>query len=517
MIDPTTIKKVARLAWPVVLTNLLQSSVSVIDTFMVGRLGPIPIAAVGMGNTLRLLVFVLLLSVSAGGMALIAQAKGARDPQRMSVVVRQSITSGVMLSVMLTVAGYTLARPILQAVNSGGDPVAVDLATSYLQILFLGTPIIVLNIIFDRLMQGAGDTLTPLILNGSLNVLNVLFNYLLMFGVGPFPELGLDGVAVGTLTARGIGLMAGFIIFYSGRNVVKILPGTYRPDWVLIRDVLTIGVPSGIQGVFRNGSRLLVIGIITSTEVGTYGAAALGIGLQVESLAFMPVLGINVAATSMVGNALGKWQPDEARRQGNTAVLLGILLMTILAAPMVIFAPAIIRLFDPSAHPVLAEAGTAYLRINTVVLPLGAIAMVTNGAMRGAGDSTPGMISTILFRALLAIGLAYLFAFPLGFGAVGVWYALAISIVLNGLYMLWRWRSDAWQTVALHKTAVYRTHLHRLPEAVQARYLETVRTPMMAVADTVELVDERGVVYKRPFQQVSFQFENGGFGKRPFS
>ena len=509
------IKHVAKLAWPVMLTNLLQSLVSVVDTFMVGRLGPIPLAAVGLSNALRLLVFILLLSISAGGMALIAQAKGARDSQRMSIVARQSILSGFLLSIFLGTIGFTLARPILTLVNSGGSPIAVDLATDYLQILFLGSPFIVLNIIFDRLMQGAGDTMTPLILSGSLNILNILFNFILMFGLGSIPAYGLNGAAMGTLVARAIGLAIGFALFYSGRNVVKISEGTYKPDWLLIKDILTIGVPSGIQGVFRNGSRLFVIGILTSTEVATYGAAALAIGLQVESLAFMPVLGINVAATSLVGRSLGKWQPQEAWQEGNTAVFLGVVILIILSTPIIIFAPSIISLFDPSGHPILATAGTAYLRINTLVLPISAISMVANGAMRGAGDSTPGMIGTMLFRGIAAIALAYLFAFPLGFGSTGVWWALAISVVLNSIFMMWRWRSKAWQSVALKKTELYRKHLHHLSLDVQNEFLETIRTPQMAIPATVEIVHDGGVTYQQPEKNVNLIFKEHTFEFSP--
>ena len=265
------------------------------------------------------------------------------------------------------------------------------------------------------------------------------------------------------------------------------------------------------KGVFRNGSRLLTIGIITSTEVATYGAAALAIGVQVESLAFMPVLGINVAATSMVGQSLGKWQTDEAWQRGNTAVYLGIVVITILAAPLFIFAPQIVRLFDPSAHPTLAEAGTAYLRINTVVLPFTAVSMIANGAMRGAGDSMPGMVGTMVFRAIVAVGLAYVFAFPFGLGSNGVWWALAISVVLNGIYMWWRWQSGVWESVALHKTALYRQHLHQLSPTVQTEYLNTVRAPLMAVPNTLELVDEQGVTYKQPDRDVTYQFDHQSF------
>ena len=181
---------------------------------------------------------------------------------------------------------------------------------------------------------------------------------------------------------------------------------------------------------------------------------------------------------------------------GNTAVYLGIVLMIILITPLIIFAPAIIQLFDPSAHPVLLQTGTTYMRINTVFLPFAAVAMVANGALRGAGDSTPGMLSTLFTRAIGALSLAYLLAIIWGYGSVGVWIALALGMVFEGIYMGWRWRGDVWLRVALHKTTLYRQHLHHLPLTVQAHYLREVRTPLMAQPQTVEQVNGTGVVYQ---------------------
>ncbi|MEZ4708479.1 MAG: MATE family efflux transporter [Caldilineaceae bacterium] len=503
--------QVWRLALPVIFTNLLQSLVDVIDVFMVGRLGPIAIAAAGMSTAIRFLVLVMLLSVAGGAMTLIAQAKGARDPQQMSFVTRQSISSGFLISLVLTAGGYLLARPLLTLANSGGDPQAVELGTAYLQILFLGTPFMVLNMVFNRLMQDAGDTLTPLWMTGSINLLNVFFNYVFMFGVGPIPAFGIAGAAMGTVAARGIGVVLVFIIIYSGKNVIKLLPGSYRPDWQMFKDIFTIGVPSGIQGVFRNGSRLLVLGILTSTEVGTYGAAAMAIGFQVEALVFMPGLALNVAATSLVGQALGQWQTEEARVRGNMAMGLGLLIMIVLAIPVIWLAPWIIELFDPSAHPVVMNTGVTYLHINTVFLPLSAVAMVANGAMRGAGDSFPGMVSTAFTRGVIAVSLAWLLAFPLGFGSLGVWLALVVGTILDAAYMGWRWRGSAWLTVALHKTALYRTHLRHLSTQLQQQYLREVRTPLMAVPSTREVVDEQGVVYTLPERRVSVRFADESY------
>jgi len=505
------LQQVWQLALPVIFTNLLQSLVEVIDVFMVGRLGPIAIAAVGMSSAIRFLILVMMLSVAAGAMTMIAQAKGARDTERMSFVTRQAISSGILLSLVLTVAGYYLANPLLRLANSGGDPGAVLLGTEYLQLLFLGPPFLILNIVFNRLMQGAGDTMTPLLLTGSLNLLNTLFNYIFIFGMGPVPAMGVTGAALGTIISRGIGVVVVFYIIYAGRNVIKILPGTYWPDWQMFKDIFTIGVPSGLQGVFRNGSRLFVLGIVTSTEVGTYGAAALAIGFQIESLIFMPGLALNVAATSLVGQALGKWQVEEARQRGNMAIWIGLVVMIILAIPIILLAPTIIRLFDPSAHPVVLATGVAYFHINTVVLPLAAIAMVANGALRGAGDSLPGMISTMITRGLIVVTLAWFLAFPMGLGSIGVWIALAVGIVLDALYMWIRWQRDSWIDVALSKSEIYRRHLRHLPRAAQQEYLRTVRTPLMAVPSTLELVHDAGVTYRLPAREVTFRFAGEGY------
>ncbi|MFT7584134.1 MAG: putative MATE family efflux protein [Cellvibrionaceae bacterium] len=500
-----------------ILTNLLQTLVSIVDTLMVGRLGPIAIAAVGMSNAFRLLVLVALLAVSAGGMSLISQARGARDPVRMSFVVRQAIISGILISIPLAFIGYFGARPILSLVNASGDPQATELGISYLQLLFLGTPFLVLNLIINRIMQGAGDTLTPLVLTGSLNILNIIFNYIFIFGLGPIPAYGLDGAAIGTVISRFMAVFIAIFIIRSGRNLIKFRatkePVSWWPDWKIIWDVLAIGIPSGLQGIIRNGARLLTIGIVTSTEIGSLGAAALAIGVQVESLGVLPVLGINVASTSLVGRALGKWQVEEARERGNIAIFLGISIMVVLVIPMVIFAPQIIHLFDPSADETLLAAGVAYLRINTLVLPVGAISMVANGALRGAGDTKPGMYAAIATLIGLAVPLSYLFAHPLGFGSTGVWYALAIGILANGAILGLRWRSSKWEVVALKKAEVYRQHLQYLPETILNQFLDEVRKNEMAHEGMVELVTAEGVTYRNSNGETGYSFTSGSYEK----
>lgn len=503
--------QVWRLALPVIVANMLQSLVNVADVFLAGRLGPVEIAAVGMGTSVRMLVLVAVMSVTVGCMALASQARGAGDDLELSRVVRQSLSLAVLLSLILGLVGYFAAEPILTFLNSGGDPRAVELGTSYLQILFLGTALLMLNFTISSLMQGAGDTVTPLYVSAAMNVLNVALSWALMFGLGPLPALGVNGIALGTILSRAFAVVVGISLFYAGRNVVRILPGSYRPEAEMFRQILSIGIPAGLQGIARNASQLLVLRIVTSTAAGTYGASALAIGIQVESLAFMPGLAVSVAATSLVGQSLGAWQVSDAKERGSTAVALGALIMGSLGALLWLFAPQLVRLFDPTAHPTVVSAGTSYLRINALSQPILAVAMVLNGALRGAGDTRPTLVGTLIGRWLVVVPAAWLLAFPLGLGVEGVWWALFLGTTVQAAHVLMRWLGGKWVLVGLHKSRLHRLHLRFLPEAVQRRYLDQVKAPLMAQGAARERVEDDGVVYQLANGRVALAFSGGEY------
>lgn len=495
-----------QLAFPVIIANLLQSLVNVADIFLAGRLGPIEIAAVGMGSSVRMLVLVGILAVTAGSMSLAAQARGAGDDRELSDVARQSLALAVLLSIVLGVVGFFAAEPILRFLNSGGDPRAVELGAVYLKILFVATPFLALNFTVNSLLQGAGDTVTPLYLSAGMNVLNVILSYLLMFGPGPLPALGVAGAALGTGLARAAASTAGIAFFYSGRKPIRMLGGSFWPQADMFRQILSIGLPSGLQGIARNGAQVLVLRIVTSTAAGTYGASALAIGLQIESLAFMPGLAVSVAATSLVGQSLGAWQISEARARGNAALALGALLMSGIGAVLFVFAPQLVRLFDPTAHPTVVDAGTSYLRINALSQPILAVAMIRNGALRGAGDTRPGLIGTIVGRLLIVVPLAWLLAFPVGLGVDGVWWALFAGTSIQAAWVALRWINGKWVNVALRRSRLYRLHLRFLPEQKQRQYLDEVKGPLLANHGSREQVESDRVIYHLPEGQVEVAF-----------
>ncbi|MDA0700318.1 MAG: MATE family efflux transporter, partial [bacterium] len=181
-----TLRAVTRLALPVVVANLLQTLVNVVDVFMAGRLGPLAVASVGMANSVRMLILVVVMAVTAGAMAMAAQARGARDPDALQDVTRQTLRLSLWLSVGLTALGVPLDRPLMTFLNGGGPLEVADAGSTYLVILFFGTALLVAQVALTSLMQGAGDTVTPLWIAGATNAANVLFNWLFMFGPGPF-------------------------------------------------------------------------------------------------------------------------------------------------------------------------------------------------------------------------------------------------------------------------------------------------------------------------------------------
>lgn len=510
-IQPTLLKKIGLLSLPVMLSNLLQTIIPAVDIFMIGQLGPIAISAVGLGNTLRLFFLIMLLSIAGGAISLVAQAKGSRDEKRMSFVTRQALVSGLIFSIFLGIIGYLSAHPMLTLMDQSGETAAIHLGTAYLHVLFLGTPFIVLNIVANKLMQGAGDTITPLFLTIATVILNVGFNYLFIFGYGIIPAYGVIGAAIGTIIARGLVVIVALGLFFSGKNVIKILAGSWRPNWSLIKDIMSIGVPSGIQGVFRHGSNLIIIGIVTATSLGTYGAAVLAIGMQVEQLIAQPIVGMNVAATSLIGQDLGKWQTKQAYEKGIIMTILGIIVMSILIIPFYFFAPQIVGIFDPSGHPKILEGGISYFRYTLLALAFSAVGIIMTGTLRGAGDTKPAMYSAIINRNMIQLGVGYLLAFPLGMGYVGVWLGIVVGRVLDSITMSYVWAKQKWLFVALEKTDIFRVHLKNLSDQNLQKYLTEVRTPLMQTKGTIEKVSAKKVIYQKGDFKKVVRFQRGDY------
>jgi putative MATE family efflux protein len=449
-LDRRLLSTIGSLAYPVVLANLLQATVGIIDIWMVSRLGTEATAAVGMSRQLVMIVIISIAGLAVGARAMVAQFTGAMRAHMVSRVTAQSILATFFVSVAISAAGVVLAPVLLYLV--GADARLVALATPYMQVYFTLCIFMIFNYMFNAVLQGAGDMKTPLMIMVLINIIHVFFNYVFIYGVGPFPEMGVTGAALGTMTSRFVGTAIGLGVLFSGRFAVKLSRTTsFRPDWKLMWRVLRIGIPVASQNVVRTMANLGFLWVVTNSAVNALAreanVAAYSVGIQSEAFSFMPALALAIVATTLVGQAQGAGESAEAERRGWLIGIIGVTAMSLVGVVLFIFAPQIIAAFNTARDELVAQAGVAYLRINAVAEPFLALSIVMRGGLDGAGDTRPPLYYTIFSQWIIRLPLSYGLVMLWGFGISGAWYAMAFSTMIQGVLTANRFRSNKWKLI----------------------------------------------------------------------
>ncbi len=449
-LDRELLGTIGSLAYPVVLANLLQATVGIIDIWMVSRLGTGATAAVGMSRQLIMIVITSIAGVAVGTRTMVAQFTGAERQDMVSRVAAQSILATLFVSVAISAAGVALGPALLYLV--GADPQLRALGTPYMQVYFALSIFMIFNYIFNAILQGAGDTKTPLMIMVFINVIHVFFNYVFIYGVGPFPQMGVTGAALGTMTSRFVGTAVGLGVLFSGRFAVKLSRTmSFRPDWHLMWRVLRVGIPVAAQNVVRTLANLGFLWVVTNSAAAAVArqanVAAYSVGIQSEAFSFMPALALAIVATTLVGQAQGAGDSAEAERRGWVTGIIGVVAMSLAGLALFIFAPQIIAVFNTAGDRLVAEAGVAYLRINALAEPFLALSIVMRGALAGAGDTRPPLYYTIFSQWLIRLPLSYALVMLTGVGISGAWYAMAFSTGIQGVLTANRFRSNKWKLI----------------------------------------------------------------------
>jgi putative MATE family efflux protein len=438
-----TIRAVVVLGAPIVLSNLLAWAVGFADVLMVSRLGEAALAGLGMAVQVFFLVIVVILAVTTGTMALVSRFTGARDPAMASHVFRQSILLAVVQSGVMAAVGIGIAPTLLRWL--GATPEVAAAGVVYLRIIFAGIIAVTLDFTIASTFRGAGDSVTPLRIMGWVVLLNVVGNYLLIFGPGPFPALGVAGAALSTVLSRGVGAWMGWIRLRYGRGGWAYVPGSWRPDFEMMRRVMRIGVPTAVEGWLRAGSGVVFLAIIARTGAGPAAVAAHTVGLQIEAFARMPSFGISVGATSLVGQRLGANDADGAERVGWASIEVGMWMMVVLGGLLFVTARPVAGLF--SNDPLTVDLAVYYLRILAVAQPLFMVAVVLSGALRGGGDTRYPMWVSFLSGWVFLLPIAYWMAIGLGWGPAAAWVAQAGNYAVSALLVVLRFRGGRWRNM----------------------------------------------------------------------
>jgi len=434
---------VLRLAWPMILGNVLQNAFNVVDMIFVGRLGPEAIAAVALCGLLMQISWTLLIGVSIGTTAMVSRFYGAGELELAGSTAMQSLTLGAAVSLALIAFVNLLGRQALGALGAEGE--VVELGSGYLLIVFNGSFTLILFFLSSAIMRGIGDALSPMLVMAAASAVNIALDPLLIFGYGPFPEMGVRGAALATVIAQGLGTGAGLVILSTGRTRLRLKWGRYRLDLGLIRKMLRLSGPGTVQGAVRSLGNLLLMRIVTG--YGVLVVAAYGIGLRLDLIVMMPGWALGAAAATLVGQNLGAGKPDRAERSAWTAAGLYVALLSVVGALFFVFSAPIIRLFNGT--PEIVSLGSTYLRVRVAGYAFLALGLVMASALNGAGDTVAPM--TILAASLLGVQLPLAWLLPRLFGGrpLGVWLAITLAFVLQGSAMAIWFMRGRWKNVRL--------------------------------------------------------------------
>lgn len=437
--EPSVRRRVLTLAWPAVLEQLLNMSVGLVDTYIVGHLGAAPLAAVGLSIQSLNLFWALFSAIGVGSTALVARRIGAKEPQAANAVARQSILLAFLIGILAAITLWVGAPRFLDWL--GAEPEVIELGSAYVRAV--ASTVYMLSILFigSAIMRGAGDTRTPMLVMLVINVVNIVVAYTLAYGVGPLPRLGVLGSGIGAATGRGLGGLLILVLLARGRGPVKIGAQVPRPDVQIIGQILRIGLPAaGEQLLMRSGQVLLATFI---TALGTVAYAAHQVTINALAVAYMPGWGFALAATTLVGQELGANRPERAAQSAYEALRMATIIMTIMGGLVAIFPTQVLRIFTDD--PAVIAAGLLILRIAGLVIPFLGISFTIAGGLRGAGDT----ISVLVILGGCIWGMRVANAYWLGplLGLTGIWLAVGIDFVARAVLLTLRFRSGKWQLV----------------------------------------------------------------------
>lgn len=434
---------VARTVWslalPTMIASIVQSANSFLDRIFVGRLGAEALAAVGVGGQMVFLTMALAMAVSTGATAIVARMVGANDRAQLREAARQSLGIAMVLGVLLTLSGYLLLPFLLDwyQLNERTN----RLAHEFLGWALLGVPGMFLLMGLSGAFRGLGDTRSPMIASIGATLAHIIGDWLLIFGNLGFPKLGVQGAGVAMALSTWVGAGILWVQQWARSERELAIPAfPIRAWWARI---MRIGLPASARTFIYSTSSVMFTGILSATAAGTAAVAALPIGLTAESIAFMPGFAFAIAASALVGQALGAKNERLAERFGWACAWQACAVMTTMAVVFFVFAEYFARLF--TSDPKVIELAVAYLRINALTEPLLAFGMVLAGALQGAGDSLKAMLATFITQWVVRIPLAYLMALGLGWDAYGAWAAMALSSGFSGLLMMYLFKRGGWK------------------------------------------------------------------------
>ncbi len=458
-----------RVAWPLVVIQLLQVMYNVADTFWLGRLSADAVGALSLAFPLVFLFISVGGGFTAAGAILVAQHTGASNaragedgetdpgfsvaPDRAAGRVAGTTLGFVMLvSLVIGALGYLSVEPMLALLpaNAATATDVVPLAAAYMQVFFLATPFLFGFFVFVALMRGYGDTRGPLRVMAISVALNVVLDPVLIFGWGPIDAYGIQGAAWATLLSRAVATVIGWYVLFGTSAGPDVRPPDLVPDLGIVRDVVKLGTPSALE---QSGTAFAFV--VLTAMVATFPpavVAAYGLGNRLISLVFLPAMGLSQAVNTVVGQNLGAERADRAWRAVRAALSVVVVVMLPVTLFASLFPEVIVTVFLPPDAP---DAGTTiefaatYLRTAALMFAFTGVFEVGRGAFRGAGRTTTALVFSLIALWGVRVPATYYLVFEGGWGTTGIWWAVVFGDVVGAVIVVAWLLRGTWTTAVV--------------------------------------------------------------------
>jgi putative MATE family efflux protein len=414
-------RAIVLLAVPMVLEMCMESLFGIVNIFWVSRLGPEAVAGVGLTESLLTVLYAIAMGVSMATTAMIARRTGEQNFEGASVAAVQAVVLGLVLSALTAVPGLFFARDLLRLM--GGDAEVVEAGRHYAAIMLTTSPSILLLFLMNAIFRGAGDASIAMKVLWMANGINMILDPCLIYGLGPFPEMGVTGAAVATSISRSLGVVLQLVAFWRGQGRLRIERRHLVLDWGVLRRLSRLSSTGMLQFVIAHASWVGLVAVIARS--GSAAIAGYTIAIRVIIFSILPSWGLANAAATLVGQNLGARQPERAEQSVWRCGIYNMVFLGLVGVVCIAVPEAIIRLFSTEAEVV--RYGAACLRILSYGYVFYAYGMVVMQSFNGAGDTvTPTVINLGCYWAL-QIPAAWMLSVVWGWGAEGAFWAVPLA------------------------------------------------------------------------------------------
>jgi putative MATE family efflux protein len=432
-------RAIVLLAIPMVLEMVMESVFALTDAFFVSRLGTDALATVGLTEAMITILFAVAIGTGMATTAMVARRIGERDVSGARVAAAQSILLGLAMAVVVALPGALFAKDLLRLM--GGTPELVASGHGYTRVLFGGSATIMLIFLLNAVFRGAGDAAIAMRVLWIANACNIVLDPCLIFGLGPFPELGVMGAAVATTIGRGVGVAIQLWVLFRGGSRIRLKISDLVPQIPIILRLFRLSVGGILQFLIGTSSWVVMVWII-----GSFGAAAVAgytLAIRLIVFAILPSWGLANAAATLVGQNLGAGQPERAEISVWRTGFYNMVFLLCVAVVFIAAAGPLIRIF--SIQPEVTRYGVSCLVWVSIGYPFYAWGMVMVQAFNGAGDTyTPTVINFFCYW-IFQLPLAYLLAHGTGLGATGVFIAITAAESLIAVVGIFFFRRGRWK------------------------------------------------------------------------